>query len=111
MKEKKIFIILFLSLCCLLVSCEKKENAESENPITILAIVVGNHANSKNFDMSLDDKIKQAYSSFGNVCVICVDGSPEVARDEKNNILIGCYDAEFLENSRNDYKYQEIWKI
>ena len=97
-------------MCCLLVSCEKKENAESENPITILAIVVGNHANSKNFDMSLDDKIKQAYSSFGNVCVICVDGSPEVARDEKNNILIGCYDAEFLENSRNDYKYQEIWK-
>lgn len=112
MRKKENVIILFVIsiLCCLFVSCKRKENTKSEEPITILAILIGNHANSKSFNVSLDDKIEQAYSSFGNVCVICVDGSPEVSRDEENNTPIGCYDAEFLKKSRNDYKYQEIWK-
>lgn len=104
-------IIMVMMIFCLLVGCGEKEVNTSEEQITILAILLGNHANSKRFDYQLDDKIKQVYSSFGNICIICIDGKPEVVRDDENDVMIaGSYDAEFLEKSRNNFQYKEIWE-
>ncbi len=91
--------------------CEKKDTSESEEPIMILAILLGNHTNSKKPNLQLSGKIEQVYSSFGNACIICIDGKPEVVRDNENRAMMaGSYDREYLKNSRLDHQYKEIWE-
>lgn len=111
MRRAKMVFAVIIIFCLLVGCCKKEEIPESEKPITILAILLGNHANSKKLNPQLFDKIEQVYSSFGNICIICIDGKPEVVRDDENNgMMVGSYDVEYLKKSRNDYQYREIWE-
>lgn len=91
----------------ILVGCN--ERMLPEDTPTALAIIIGNHSNSVGYNIHITEKLKSVYSNFGNVCIISVDGEPEVLRDSKGNI-IGCYDSEYIENSKNKYIHKEIWE-
>ncbi len=111
MKKVKILTIVIIVSCVFTSGCKKEENSLTKSPVTILAVLLGNHANSKKFNVQIGNKINQVYMSFGNVCIICVDGKPEAMRNKENeSMMAGCYSKEFLDNSRADYKYQEVWK-
>lgn len=110
-KKIRTSVIVIIILCLLVVGCGKNEQSVSDNTITILAILIGNHANSKKLDVQLDNKIEQVYSSFGNACIICVDGNPEAVRDRDTpGMLAGSYSPEFLEKSKEERKYKKIWE-
>lgn len=110
MKRAIILLIFIISLGLFVGGCEKEESM-SEDPVTILAILLGNHANSRKFNIQLNEKIEQVYTSFGNICIICVDGNPEVVMDNENSkMMAGSYGEDYLKKSREDYQYKEIWQ-
>lgn len=110
-KMKKIKLdVLMVAIACLgisIIGCQNQERVPETDP-TILAILVGNHANSKQYEFQLDEKVKQVYTSLGNICIINIDGNPEVIR-KKNNEMAGCFNAEFLHESQNDKQFEKIW--
>lgn len=100
-------MIATVSLLISLMGCQKQDKIPETDP-TILAILVGNHANSKQFEFQIDTKVKQVYTSLGNICIINIDGNPDVIRKESNE-MAGCFNAEFLLESQNDKQYEKIW--
>lgn len=72
---------------------------ESGPPIATV-ILIGNHANSQYLDVQLESTIRQVYSSFGNIGIIVVDGDPTLIRDNNSTGILGCYNAEYLQNSK-----------
>ena len=96
MKHKLIPIIVLLILCSfLLTGCPP-----AEQETTLIAFVIGNHSNSKNFNIQIEEKLKDVYSAYGNVCFVSVDGNPDILRD-KNNKVVGEYEDD-LKELRND---------
>ena len=107
-KLKMYFLMIAtVSLLISLMGCQKQDKIPETDP-TILAILVGNHANSKQFEFQIDTKVKQVYTSLGNICIINIDGNPDVIRKESNE-MAGCFNAEFLLESQNDKQYEKIW--
>lgn len=110
MKKFGKFILLFFIVTLyafINIGCPERQ-LPTQTP-TALVILVGNHSNSKKLDVPLQEKIKEVYSNFGNICVIVIDGDPSVVRDENNN-MVGYYDSEYIKRSKDDYKYKDIWE-
>ena len=101
------FILFVLVLCMFSLSgC----GAPSDSTATDMVVLVGNHSNSAKIDPPIEDAVEKVYSSFGNIAIIAIDGSPTVAKDTNGNI-IGSYSAEQNEKSRSDCeKNPETWK-
>ena len=87
-----------------------QQESEEVTPIA-LVLLVGSHANSAHFDVSLSADIEEAYSSFGNACIIVADGHPALLADESETGILGCYDIDYITNSKNVYTKNETpWK-
>ena len=87
-----------------------QQESEEVTPIA-LVLLVGSHANSAHFDVSLRADIEEAYSSFGNACIMVVDGDPALLADESETGILGCYDIDYITNSKNVYTKNETpWK-
>lgn len=104
---KKHFILFVLFLCMFFLSgCGEP----SDSIATDMVVLVGNHSNSAKIDPPIEDAVEKVYSSFGNIAIIAVDGSPTAAKDTNGNI-IGSYSAEQNEKSRNECeKNPETWE-
>lgn len=110
MKAFKTSIIVFLLGYMLLgvIGCGKREPVDDE-PVA-LVLLIGNHANSPHFDVSLNAVIKDTYSSFGNASIIVVDGHPAILHDDSKTGILGCYDADYLANSKDTFiKNDNVW--
>lgn len=64
-----------------------------------LVIIAGVHSNSQVIDVPLTDKIKQIYSSFGNIGIIVADGTPNFVYDDNGNIL-GSYNDSYVSEAK-----------
>lgn len=91
-------------LCCIVLcntGCEKTD--VSEMTPTALIILAGNHANSCCFDVELSGTISEVYSSFGNIGIVVVDGVPEPLYEKDHTNFVGCYSADYLSESKEQY--------
>ena len=103
-----IFMLMFGYMLLMANGCGRQE-LEKREPIA-LVILIGNHANSPHYDISLDTVIKDTYSSFGNAGIIVVDGHPTILHDDSKTGIVGCYDADYITNSKNTFiKNDNIW--
>ena len=102
-----IFIIFVLLISLSFSSCGTTDSYEMP---TGLAILIGNHSNSKKHNISIDEEVTQVYSSFGNICIIGVDGNPSVLKNNEGKI-IGYIDSAESERRKgiknNNKKYWE----
>lgn len=105
-------ILIFAFVSFAFIGCGK-QNIDSSTPIVSI-ILIGNHANSKCFDVRLDTTIQQTYSSFGNAGIIVIDGHPTLLRNDSLDSLsgiAGCYSADYLEASKKLFgKNNPIWQ-
>ena len=91
-----------------LVSCGEIDKGEN-TPIAAI-ILLGNHANSKHFDDQLEATIQQVYSTFGNVGIVVVDGNPTLMRDDSTTGILGCYTADYLNESKKLFiNNNDLW--
>lgn len=109
--KKAIKIILCISVICLgacfFTGCGDTRPLPKDIP-TAMVIIEGKHNNSKKIEVFLHDEIKEIYSSFGNACIIVADGDPSILHKDGN--MVGAYDPQYIENSKNDYQYKAIWE-
>lgn len=106
--KSTIFVFLLGYMLLSMIGCGKQKPEEGE-PVALI-LLIGNHANSPHFDVSLNAVIKDTYSSFGNAGIIVVDGHPTILRDDSKTGILGCYDADYLANSKDTYaKNDKIW--
>lgn len=105
---RRVTTSILIAICCLvLMGCSASKLPEE--PPTALVLIVGKHNNSKVIDVSLKDKIQSIYGSFGNICVIVCDGNPSVLYNNEGE-KVGFYTSQFIEESKEKYQYQSIWK-
>lgn len=110
MKSLKFIIFICLVVCIVMNTTGCRSAIEEKTPIVSI-ILFGKHANSQGFDVQLQTTIQQTYSSFGNLGIIVVDGDPSLLHDDSSMGIFGCYDAEYLENSKKLFKKNDIlWK-
>lgn len=76
-----------------MTGCGHRESEET-TPIARV-LLIGNHANSAHFDVSLRANIEEAYSTFGNAGIIVVDGCPALLSDDSQPHILGCYDMDW----------------
>ena len=76
----------------------------NEKQPVVSIILSGKHANSKHFDVQLETTVKQVYSSFGNIGIITIDGNPTLIRDDTSTGILGCYNADYIKESKKAYK-------
>ena len=106
--KSTIFVFLIGYMLLGVIGCGKQEPEEGE-PIALI-LLIGNHANSLHFDVSLDSVIKDTYSSFGNACIIVVDWHPTILRDNSKTGILGCYDEDYLANSKDTFTTNDnVW--
>lgn len=105
MKAIKKLLHIFVSICMLLIltGCEQQKGTVEDTP-TVSVILIGNHANSQNFDIQLEATVNKIYSSFGNIGIIVIDGTPTLLYNENSTDIVGCYDEEYLRKSKKIYK-------
>lgn len=111
MKKKSINFNLFLVMglfMCFITGCGKLLSAPPTEAPTALVILPGNHGSSKKQDINARPKIKQIYSSFGNICVIGIDGCPTVVRDAEGE-MTGFYDDEEIKQSKRYFKNNKTY--
>ena len=101
--KKFIHILVFIYMLLIFTGCGNQDETVKDTPI-VTVILIGNHANSQNFDIQLEATIKKTYSSFGNIGIIIVDGAPTLLYDENSTNIIGCYSEEDLQESKKTYK-------
>ena len=104
---QKHFILFVLFLCMFFLSgCREP----SDSIATDMVVLVGNHSNSAKIEPPIEDAVEKVYSSFGNIAIIAVDGSPTVAKDANGNI-IGSYSAQQNAKSRSECEINtETWE-
>lgn len=105
MKNKHISIkllLVFLQLFCIVPfsSC-----SQPESEITLTAFIIGKHSNSKNFDIQIEEKLRDIYSSYGNVCFVSVDGNPDILRNKENKV-VGEYEDDLKELRQDETFWQ-----
>jgi len=74
-----------------------------EDPPVAMVILAGNHANSKIPDVPIQKEIYKAYSVFGSVCIVVVDGNPTAIRDS-NGKLLGFLEESDVKRAKTVYK-------
>lgn len=107
MKKTISIVLSFLFFNSFIFMSGCTEELPEETP-TALVILAGNHSNSKKINFSLQDKVNEVYSTFGNATLIVIDGNPTVER--KDGQPIGFYNYEYTQQSKDDYKYKNIWE-
>lgn len=106
--KKLIHILVSIYMLLILTGCGQQKGAVKDTPI-VSVILIGNHANSQNFDIQLEVTIKKTYSSFGNIGIIVVDGTPTLLYDENSTDIVGCYSEEYLQKSKEDCNDNSIY--
>lgn len=96
------FIFIMLIGCGDSKKTERSEHIENIESVS-LVILAGIHNNSKISDIHIEDCIHEAYSTFGNMEVIVIDGSPEIARTEDDFAAIGFCTKSGLDSSKENY--------
>lgn len=106
-------ILIFSCFALLLAGCSQQNSATAENGTPVAAVIlIGQHANSKCIDAQLETSIQDVYASFGNLGVIVVDGNPTLLHNDTQTGILGCYNTDFLENSKKIFiDNNDKWKL
>lgn len=110
MRSLKFLIVICFLVCIVMNTMGCAKETEESTPI-ISIILYGKHANSQCFDVKLETTIQQIYSSFGNLGIIVIDGVPSLLRDDSSTGIFGCYDTEYINQSKKIcMKNNLLWK-
>ena len=96
-------LVLLLNGLC---GCENTALASTVQNVVVLS---GQHSNSMSTPIALDHDIRGAYTSYGTVSLVVVDGNPSIVYDDAQQ-KIGHYDSQYTEEERNARINQEIWE-
>lgn len=106
MYQRYVILLALMFYAVFLSGCK----ASSDPISTDMVFLVGNHSNSAKITAPVDEAVEKVYSTFGNIAIIAVDGSPTIAKRDDGG-FIGCYDAELNKKSRKDCeKNEDYWK-
>ncbi len=100
-----IFVFVFACIVTNITGCDNDGEVDINEKQPVVSIILsGKHANSKHFDVQLETTVKQVYSSFGNIGIITIDGNPTLIRDDTSTGILGCYNADYIKESKKAYK-------